>query len=301
MSLQAHASGSLLQPQLDDATLKIPLFGSSDYNAVVTGKVAFNEQRTWSEATLNGQLKIDPLTLSRLRLLPLIRDHLPKELVTEGSVSLYSRFEGTWDQLRIGVLVRADDSEIRYGDWLRKPAKSPALIKARLSRRNQRLTIHESELTLGAAKTVFSGAVRDIDAPRLYLRFKADDAPLSVWTPLSNGAVKAKSGNASWHLAVERMPADAPTNWNIEGQLTIADGEIYGRNNRGKLEQVNAQVTFLDQQARIERANFRLGATRFALTGIVQNLAEPKLDFQLLAPEINMAEMSALELCLPKH
>jgi uncharacterized protein involved in outer membrane biogenesis len=34
----SHASGSLLQPRLDDVTLKIPLFGSSDTNAVVSGK-----------------------------------------------------------------------------------------------------------------------------------------------------------------------------------------------------------------------------------------------------------------------
>jgi len=299
MSLQAHASGSLLQPRLDDVTLKIPLFGSSDYNAVVSGKVEFNEERTWSEANLNGRLKIDPLALSRARLLPVFRDHLPKELVTEGSVSVDSRFEGTWNHLRIGALVRAGNSDIRYGDWLRKPAKSPAQIKARLSRRNQRLTIHESELTLGAAKTVFSGAFQDLDDPRLYLKLRADDAPLAVWTPLSNGAVTAKSGNASWHLAIERLPATAPTNWNIEGQLTIANGEIYGRDNRSKLEQLNAQITFLSQQARIERADFRLGEAQLALNGIMPNLAEPKLDFQLIAPEIDLADLPALAISQP--
>ncbi|HET7008908.1 MAG TPA: DUF748 domain-containing protein, partial [Candidatus Binatia bacterium] len=248
MSLQAHASGSLLQPQLDDVTLKIPLFGSTDYNAVVSGKVEFNEQRSWSAANLTGEMKIDPLALNRVRLLPVFREHLPKELVTEGSVSLYGRFEGTWNHLRIGALVRAGNSEIRYGDWLRKPAKSPAQIKVRLSRRNQRLTIHESELTVGAAKTLISGAVQDIDSPRLYLKLRAEDAPLSVWTPLSNGAITAKSGNASWHLAIERMPAAAPTNWNIEGQLNIVGGAIYGRDNRTNLDQLNAQITFLGQQ-----------------------------------------------------
>ena len=298
MSLQAHASGSLLQPQLEDVTLKIPLFGSSDYNAIVSGKVEFNEQRSWSAANLTGQLKIDPLALSRLRLLPVFRDHLPKELVTEGSVSLYSRFEGTWNNLRIGALVRAGNSEIRYGGWLRKPGKTPAQIKVRLSRRNQRLTIHESELTVGAAKTIFSGAVQDIDTPRLYLKLKADDAPLSVWTPLTNGAVSAKSGNASWHLAIERMPADAPTNWNVEGELNIVDGEIYGKDNRSKLEQFNAQITFLGQQARIEHADFKLGSAQLALTGNMPNLAEPKLNFQVIAAEIDLADLSVLPIAL---
>ena len=299
MSFQAHASGSLLKPQLDHFTLKIPLFGSSDYNAVVNGNVEFTEQRSWSEANLTGQLKIDPLALNRARLLPVFRDHLPEALSTEGNVSLYSRFEGTWNHLRIGALLRAGNSEIRYGDWLRKPAKMPAEIKTRLSRRNRRLTIHESELTLGAAKTVFSGAVQDIDSPRLYLKLRADDAPLAVWTPLSNGAVFAKSGNASWHLAIERMPASATTDWNIEGQLSITDSEIYGRDKLGKLEQLNAEITFLGQQARIERADFRVGAAQLALTGIVPDLAAPKLNFQLIAPEVDLSAMSALAISQP--
>jgi len=299
MSFQAQASGSLLQPRLDNVTLKIPLFGASDYNAVVTGKVEFNEQRTWSDANLNGQLKIDPLALNWLRLLPVFRDHLPKELITDGVVSLYSRFEGPWNQLRIGALLRAGNSEIRYGDWLRKPAKTPAQIRVRMSRRNQRLTIHESEMSLGSAKMVFSGAVQDIDEPRLYLKLKAEDAPLAVWTPLSNGAVRAIAGNASWHLAIERQPAAAPTNWNIEGQLTIVDGQIYGRDNRGKLEQLNAQITFLGQQAHMERANFQLGAAQLTLTGNIPNLAEPKLNFQLTTPEIDLADLSTLEISQP--
>ncbi len=299
MSFQARASGSLLQPRLDDVTLKIPLFGASDYNAVITGKVEFDEQRTWRQANLDGRMKIDGLALNWVRVLPVFRDHLPKELITDGTISLYSRFEGPWNQLRIGALVRAGNSDIRYGDWLRKPAKSPAQIRVRMSRLNRRLTIHESELSLGSAKMVFSGAVQDIDNPRLYLKLQADDAPLAVWTPLSNGAIVAKSGNANWQLAIERLPATAPTHWNIEGQLTIVNGHIYGGDNRGKLEELNAQVTFLGQEARLERVHFQLGAAQLALTGNISNLAEPKLDFQLTAPELDLADLSALEISQP--
>ncbi len=299
MALQARAGGSLLQPRLDNITLKIPLFGSSDYNAVITGKMEFTEQRTWGDAKIDGQLKMAPVALGRARLLPALRDHLPEALITEGTVSLNSRFEGTWNYLRIGALLRADNSEIRYGDWFRKPAKHPAAIKVRLSRRNQRLTIHESELTLGAAKTVFSGVVQDIDAPRLHLRLRAEDAPLARWTPLSNGMVTAQSGRASWHLAIERAPAAAPTRWHIDGQLTIADGEVHGRDNRAKLEQLNTHVTFLGQQARIEHASFRLGAAQIALTGFIPNLVEPKLDFQLTAAEFDLADVPVLAISRP--
>jgi len=299
MSFQAQASGSLVQPRLDSVTLKIPLFGSSEYNAIVTGKVEFTAQRSWGDAKLDGRLTIAPLALSRARLLPVLRDHLPQALLTEGSVSLYSRFEGTWNHLRIGALVRAEDSEIRYGDWLRKPVKSPAEIKMRLSRRNQRLTIHQSELSLGAAKTVFSGVVQNIDAPRLYVKFQADDAPLAVWTPLSNGKLTAESGRASWQLAVERGPAAAPADWHIEGQLAIADGAVHARDNQAKLEQLNAQVSFLGQQARLERASFRLGATQLSLTGVMPSIAEAKFTYQLTGTEIDLAHLPDLAVAPP--
>jgi len=299
MALNAQAGGSLLQPRLDNISLKIPLFGSSDYNAVITGKMEFTEQRTWGDAKIDGQLRIAPVALSRVRLLPALRDHLPEALITEGTVGLNSRFEGTWNYLRIGALLRAGNSDIRYGDWFRKPAKSPATIKTRISRRNQRLTIHESELTLGAAKTVFSGVVQDIDAPRLHLKLQAEDAPLARWTPLSNGIVTAQSGRASWHLAIERAPAAAPTRWHIDGQLTIADGEVHGQDNRAKLDQLNTHVTFLGQQARIERADFRLGAAQIAFTGVMPNLAEPKLDYKLTAAEIDLADVPVLAISRP--
>lgn len=298
MALRAQASGTILRPRLDDVTLKIPLFGATDYNAFVTGKIAFTEQRTWSDAQLDGRLKISPLALSRARLLPALRDHLPKELIAEGNVSFYSRFEGSWNYLRMGVLVRAENSEIRYRDWLRKAANSPAEIKMRLSRRNQRLTIHESELTLGGAKTAFSGAVGDIDAPRLYLKLKGEDAPLAVWTPFSNGALTAKSGRASWHLAFERTPAAAPA-WHVEGQLTIADGEVQGRDDQTKVEQLNAQVTFLGQQARLDRASFRLGGAALALTATMPSLSDAKVDYHLTAPEIDLASLPALAIAQP--
>ena len=43
MALQAKASGTFERPRIDDFTLKMPLFGASDYNASVTGSIGFSE------------------------------------------------------------------------------------------------------------------------------------------------------------------------------------------------------------------------------------------------------------------
>ncbi|MEA2657770.1 MAG: AsmA protein, partial [Candidatus Binatota bacterium] len=73
MALQAKASGTFDRPRIDDFTLKMPLFGSSDYNATATGSIVFSEKRSWATAQLQGRLKITPMELDRLRNLPFLQ------------------------------------------------------------------------------------------------------------------------------------------------------------------------------------------------------------------------------------
>ena len=92
MSLQAKAAGTLARPRFENITLKAPLFGSSDYNATVTGDIEFSERRSWEDARLQGKLTIDPLPLTRLRNLTWFRQNLSPSLVTDGAISVYSRW-----------------------------------------------------------------------------------------------------------------------------------------------------------------------------------------------------------------
>jgi len=126
MALQAKAGGTVERPRIDSFTLKIPLFGSSDYNAVVDGSIQFTERRLWEDAAIQGKLVVEPLALLRLRPLKFFEQNLPAAFLTDGTVGIYSRFEGTWENLRIGALVRADKAELRYKESLRKPADAPA-------------------------------------------------------------------------------------------------------------------------------------------------------------------------------
>ena len=299
MSLQARASGTLGRPRINDITLKIPLFGSSEYNAVITGNVEFTERRAWNDAKLEGNLKIEPLALSRLRLLPVIRENLPAALVTDGSVGIFSRFEGTWNDLRVGALVRADKADFRFHDWLRKPVNHPAELRARISRLNQRIVIHDSELSFGAAKTIFSGAVHDTSAPRLHFTLKGENSPVAAWSPLINGALVGKAGKAGWHLALEKILAPAQSEWNVEGQLTIADGEFQSSAAGNKLQDFDAQITFLGQQARIDRAAFRVGTSTVSLTGSMPKLAGLTVYYQLNSPELKLADVPGLAITQP--
>ena len=77
MALQAKAGGTAERPRIDSFTLKIPLFGSSDYNAVVDGNIQFTERRLWEDAAIQGKLVVEPLALMRLRPLKFFEQNLP--------------------------------------------------------------------------------------------------------------------------------------------------------------------------------------------------------------------------------
>jgi hypothetical protein len=134
LSLQAKLGGTLNRPRITDIALKIPLFGSSNYNAIAEGSVEIPEGRPWAEAQLKGKLTLTSINLTQLRNLPFLKQTLPITLETEGSVNAYSQFEGTWANLRVGALIKGEKSEFRYRDWFRKPAGSPAELKAKISR-----------------------------------------------------------------------------------------------------------------------------------------------------------------------
>ena len=152
MALQMQARGTLERPRLEEVTLKIPLFGSTEYNAVVTGEMKFTERRSWEDAGLDGKLTIDPLSLGRVRSLPVFETILPADLISEGSVRIASRFEGTWDNLRIGALVVADKAELRYQAGCTSAPKRLRRFAARISNTKQGLIFHPSELDLGAPR-----------------------------------------------------------------------------------------------------------------------------------------------------
>src|SRR5262245_41134242 len=146
MSLKARAAGTLAQPRFEDIVLQAPVFGSSDYNVKLTGGIKFSERRSWEEAELNGAVAVNPLPLQSLRNLNWFRQHFSPALVTEGVVGFYARFEGSWNDLRIGALVRADRSEWKYRDWFHKDLRRRAEIRARVARRKDKFFFHESEI-----------------------------------------------------------------------------------------------------------------------------------------------------------
>jgi hypothetical protein len=291
LALQANLAGTFSRPRVTDIALKIPLFGSSNYNAILEGLVELSEGHPWAEAQLKGKLTLNSINLAQLRNLPFLKQSLPAALATEGSVNAYSQFEGTWANLRAGVLIKADKSDFRYGGWLRKPADSPAELSAQISRQKNGLTLHESVLSLGHLKMMLSGAVEETPTPRLQLRLRSDASPVASWgrlvSPLSFHGV---GGTVQWDIVCDKDLALA-NGWRIRGKLKLADTALRQKESGRKIDHLSADVSFLGKAALLNDVSFQLGSSRVALAARVADINQPRLTYELRSAEFNLRDL----------
>ena len=291
LSLQAKLEGTLQRPRIRDIALRVPLFGSSSYNAIVEGNLAVPEDGSWAEAQLKGKLTLNSINLTQLRNLPLLKQNLPVALTTEGSMNAYSQFEGTWANLRIGALIKAEKGEFRYQDWLRKPAGTLAELRAQVSRYKNGLILHESLLSLGNSKMTLSGITEETPEPRLQLRLRSDSNQLTAWGHLvSSLSFYGIGGNVHWDIVVAKNLALA-AGWNIRGRLKLADAEFKHKESGRKIDRLHADVSFLGTEALLENGSFHLGSSSITVTAKVRDISQLSASYRLRSPELNLMDL----------
>jgi uncharacterized protein involved in outer membrane biogenesis len=295
MALKAKVAGTPARPRIDDITLKVPLFGSSDYNAVINGSVEFSERRSWDDAQMRGKAVVTSLALARLRALKSLDQILPSALAADGTVGIYARFEGTRDNLRIGALVRADQADLRYKESLHKRAGSPMDIKARITRQKQRLVFHDSEVVVGANTMKFSGLVDYQNPARLELKLAGKQLPASAWSGLfGSWAFVVTAGKADWDIAIEKSLLRADDDWGAQGRVKLSGADIRSKESGAKIENVNGEVFFTGEQARFDEISFRIGRSTILLAGAAANLSEPIVNYTLRSPALYLPDLPSL-------
>ena len=295
MALHVRVRGTPTRPRLENATLKIPLFGSSEYNAVVTGAVHFTERRSWEDAELNGELTIEPLPLVRLRSLKALTPLLPPELISEGSVKIYSRFEGTWQNLRLGALVHGEAADLRYKEWFRKPAEAPATIRARISRVKEELRFHDSQLILGDNQLNFSGTIHQGREPRLQFNFRNQSGSALGWGRfLATPMFEAQAGKLDTDLTVTRSLALEDDDWRLFGRLKLTDAALKHRAGHRRVENLRGEVAFGGKLARLKNVRFRLGSSTIFLDGTAPDMFEPRLRGTVRSPDLLLSDLPVL-------
>ncbi len=292
MSLQAKLAGTLQRPRLTDIRLRVPVFGSSEYNAVLEGAVVVPESRDWGEAEIKGTLTLDQINLGQFRGLPFWQETLPPTFATEGLVSLSSRFEGAWNRLRLGALVEAGKSEFRFRDWLRKPAGNSAKLRAQISRQKDALILHPSLLTLGNSKMTLSGLIDNSEPRKFQFKVHSDRSELAAWAhlvpPLS--FYKA-SGGIDWDILFERKFSSVDSGWSIRGKLNLAGAKLRHKESGTSIDALNAAVSFLGTGARIENAAFRVGSSQVVMAASIADLTQPRAIYKLRSKEVNLADV----------
>jgi hypothetical protein len=292
LALHAKVGGTFERPRITDIALKGLLFGSSDYNAILTGEVDLSKSRAWPEAQLKGKFRLDPVNLMDLRRLPFMEPILPAALVTKGPISIYSQFEGSWESLRVGTLIKADQSEIGYGNWLRKPAGMSAALRGGISRVKNGLILHESALALDGFGMTLSGAVEEIPEPRLQLRLHGQPTPLAPWHRLVlREWFEGVSGTVLWDLVFDSKSAIVDSGWDVRGKVKLADAVLKHKDSGKKIDQLHADVRFLGREARIENASFRLGSSQMELAAGVPDLSQSRASYDVWSPELNPMDL----------
>jgi uncharacterized protein involved in outer membrane biogenesis len=293
MSFQARAVGTLARPQFEDVTLKAQLFGSSDYNATLTGAIRFSERRSWEDAELNGALTLDPLPLAPLRKVTWLRQNVFAALSADGTIGVFARFEGTWDKLRVGALVRADKSEWKYQDWLRKPLDRPAAIRARIARSKDKLFFHESELVSGTNQLGFLGLVDIGNQPKLQLRVYSRHGQLRDWREMIlPDLLIGATGQTDLNVVIDRNMLPEDTSWSVQGYLKLANGMFKPNPNGRAIEGADGTLTFNGRQAKLTGGRFRVGSSVFNLDGAITDLFQPAARYQLRSPQLVVADLN---------
>jgi hypothetical protein len=292
LSLHAKLSGTLDRPRLTEVTLKVPFFGSSEYNVVFQGALEFAENRVWDKTRLSGTLTLDALDMEQLRKLPFFTKTLSPAFTSAGVVSGHLRFEGTWEKLRVGALIKAGDSALRYGGWFTKPPGSVADLRARISRQANGWVLHQSELTLGHLKLTLSGTFEETPVARLRIRLRSDRSPLPAWghfvSPLAH---YGPGGNVHWDLLIEKTFSADMTGWNIYGRLQLVDVELRRKESNLTVDRLNASVSFMGRAAQVEKASLRLGSSPIHVEAKIRDIAQSVATYRLWSPQFNPADL----------
>jgi hypothetical protein len=127
---------------------------------------------------------------------------------------------------------------------------------------------------------------------RLQLKLQSGPSKIATWghliSPLS---FYGMGGTVNWDLVLENDLASTDESWSAQGKIKIADVELKDKANGKKVDQLNASISLLGKEARIETASFRLGSSRFALRADVMDFFRPSAKYQLSSPELNPSDL----------
>lgn len=293
VALRARLLGSFDRPRVSDLSLSGPFFGSTQNNATLKGELDFSRGDSWMDGEIKAKIDVDSVSLNQLKEVPFLDRALPPSLASEGPFTVAGELQGSLRELKVRALIKGDESEIQYGDWLKKPRGTPLQMEVNLRRQQNRLVFDESILTLHNLRLQFSGALDESPERLLMLHLRSQQpTELSGWDrlllPLSPYSVK---GNLHWDLHVKKSLA-LKDGLDIRGTLDLSEIRAKDKKDGRGIEKIAGRVSFLGKEARVEKASLLVGSSAMALEATVPDLSQPALRYTLRSPKLNLADLT---------
>lgn len=290
MAIDSRLRGTLERPRFNDLKVSAAFFGAATNNTTVRGDVDFSRGDAAETGTMKLRLTIDPLPLDQLKTLPFFAQALPPALLMDGPVSVSADVDGSLAALGIKAAVKASQSEIVYGNWIKKGKGVAADLRLDMERRKEKLIFRDSIVTINNAKLKFTGAVEELSHPRLLLDVAAEAFPLAtvekLLLPLTGYNV---AGSASGSVAVAAsLGGESPPE--IRGTITLDKLQAKRRGGRG-IDRGTGQIVFRGREARVERLALQSGSSDVTLEGVIADISNPMLRYTLRSVKWKPADM----------
>jgi hypothetical protein len=293
VAIRTKLRGTIERPRLTDLYFTGPLFGANETNTTVQGELDFSRTASWTEGEIKTKIVIDPLPLVPLRTVPFFRQALPAALMFEGPVGVVGDMRGSLDNLKIRATVKAERSEILYGNWLKKAKGIPAVLELDIERQKERLVLHESSASIDQSKMKFSGVLDEPSGQPLTLRLTSDGVDLAGWDKLLVPLSRYRTaGKLRWDLLIRKNLA--PADIEITGDLVLDNVQAKEKRSGRGIEQANARLAFRGKEARMERFVLRAGSSELAVEGAVADLSQPTLRYTLRSAKLNLGDLTSV-------
>ncbi|NIO09115.1 MAG: hypothetical protein GTO40_14325, partial [Deltaproteobacteria bacterium] len=240
-----------------------------------------------------GRVVLEPVTLDKIKNVPVVESYLPAQLTSKGPIGIVSDIQGSLQDLKVNTSIMADESDVGFGNWLKKPKGVPAKIVVRIAHKNDRTTLDQSTLSLYNLNMDVSGSMEKSPERLLRLRVRTDAVKLDGWDKLlprvSNYELK---GEAGFNLAINTMQSPQGDNVDIRGLLSLNKVSIKDRKTGRRVDQIASKVIFKGKEAEVEKLQIKLGSSNFTVQGVLENFSSPMFRYRLSSSKVNLADLT---------
>jgi hypothetical protein len=291
VAVKSKLRGTFERPHIIDLDLIGAFFGASENNTSIKGDLDFTKAESWTDGAVKTRIVIDPLVLDRLKTLPFFRQTPPSALRAEGPVSVDGELQGTLNALKIRATVKAGQSEIVYGNWLKKTKGVPAEIRLDMERSKERLVFQEASLAIQDSKVKFSGSIDELPEPRLTLQVSAAGVSPAGWEKLFPPLAGYNlGGKIDWNLSVKKN-LSSEDGFDVRGGLSFDGVQMKEKKSGRGVERATGRISFHGNDARVERLALRAGSSEILLEGAVADLSQPALRYSLSSAVLNLGDL----------